>query len=240
MLTAYLAATNNLLQTPASPVPLYSQSLLTTFINTARGQLAGDAECIRFQATLPLNIGQQVYDFSSIDVSARPDIQGIINIRTIWIQVGAGQSWIRPRGFEWFSLYELNNVNPTPNQPKVWSQYAPGETGSFYVSPIPDVGYTATLDCVCLPIPLVDDTTPEAIPYLWTDAVPYFAAYYGLLSSQSATRQADADRMMQRYEKFRDNARRYTTPGVLPMQHPQNPDPFLANRLGVAPPSGGQ
>ena len=44
MLTAYLNATAILLQNPVAPTSLYSTANLTTFINTARGQLAGESE----------------------------------------------------------------------------------------------------------------------------------------------------------------------------------------------------
>ena len=39
-------------------------------------------------------------------------------------------------------------------------------------------------NCVCTPIDLVDDTTAEAIPFPWTDAVPYFAAYLAFMSGR--------------------------------------------------------
>ena len=57
---------------------------------------------------------------------------------------------------------------------------------------------------------MYDSTTPEAIPYLWTDAVPFFAAYYALLSAQAGQRQGDADRMFARYQEFTNRARRFS------------------------------
>jgi hypothetical protein len=92
---------------------------------------------------------------------------------------------------------------------------------------------------VCFPITLASDSDPEAIPYLWTDAVPYFAAYLALLSAQSQARQADAERMFSRYSEFLNRARRFATPSVLSGIYPQNPSPVMQNQLGIQRAAGG-
>lgn len=237
-LTAYLNATRRLLQNPSAPTTLYSDPDLTSYINTARGQLAGESESARFMATLPLSSSTQVYNFSSISLSGSVGLQGVIHIRTAWIQSGGGRVWIRPRSFKWFSLYELNATVPKTGQPSIWSQYAQGVNGSIYVSPIPTQSYTAFLDCVCYPIALVDDSTAEAIPYLWTDAIPYYAAYMALLGAQSQVRTADAERMFQKYTEFVNRARRFVTPDILPGQYEQQVNPVRSNQLGLQKPRG--
>lgn len=239
MLNTYLTRTQQLLQNPPAPTTLYSTADLTSYINVARGQLAGEGECIRFEASLPLVAGQRVYNFSSISLTGSTGIQGVINIRTIWRSVGDGRVFINPRSFEWFSLYHLNSVVPASGEPTDWSQYGQGVTGSIYVDPLPDVAYTMPLDCVCYPIALVDDTTPEAIPYLWSDAIPYFSAYLALLAAQSAARQADAQRMFDRYTMFVNRARRFATPSVQSFIYPQSPNPVVGNQLGYSAPGGG-
>ena len=233
MLSKYLLQTQQLLQNPPAPNSLYATSDLTGWINTARGQLAGESESVRVIGTLALEQGTQVYDFGAINLASASGVEGVINCRTIWIQAGTGQLWIRPRPFEWFSLYELNNSNPVQAQPKVWAQYGQGVNGSIYVSQVPDQAYTMNIDTVCYPEPLVTDATVEAIPYLWTDAVPYFAAYLALLSAQSAARQADANRMFERYTEFVNRARRFSNPSVLPGQYAQAPNVVRANQLGM-------
>ena len=239
MLDAYLTQTKQLLQNPGAPNALYSTSDLTSYINRARGQLAGDAECTRVYATLALTQGQMQYPFSAINLGTAPGVDGVYDIRIAWYQVGVGQAWIRPRPWAWFWLYELNNPAPDQGQPKVWTQFGQGATGSIFVSPPPDTDYTLNLDVLALPIPLVDDTTVEAIPFPFTDAVPFFAAYFALLSAQSASRQADADRMLARYEEFKNRARRMSNPSVNPLIYEQAPDPFRANRLGEQQAGGG-
>lgn len=239
MLASYLTRTRQLLQNPGAPNSLYSSSDLTEYVNLARGQLAGDGECIRIYTTLPVDAGTQTYPYTAIDLSSAVGVRGILNVRAAWLQIASGQAWMRPRPFEWFSLYELNNPVPQQGQPKVWTQYAQGSTGSLFVSPVPDGVYVLQLDTLCYPIDLLDDTTVEAIPFPWTDAIPFLAAYYALLAAQSVARQADADRMFSRYEEYRNRARRFANPVVSPYIYQQAPDPTRANKLGQQPQGGG-
>ena len=233
MLTQYQTQTQQLLQNPKAPTSLYAPSDITGWINTARGQLAAESESIRFVATLPITSAAQVYPFSSINLTGATGVQQVLNVRQIWVQAGTGLIWIGPRNFEWFSLYVLNNPNPSQARPTRWCQYGQGVNGTIYVNFVPDQNYTLNLDCVCLPIQLVDDSTVEAIPYPWTDAVPYYAAYLALLSSQTSARQADAQRMFSMYEEFTQRARKFSTPSVLPTMYPQQPNPTQANQLGL-------
>lgn len=208
---------------------------LTTYINLARGQLAGEAECLRNYATLALSANVQSYSFSSISLSGS-GISGVFNVRQALIQVNDGLTWIRPRSFEWFTFFRLNNSAPVPAQPNEWSQFGQGVTGSIFVSPTPDASYTLNLDTSCYPTNLAADTDVESIPYPWTDAVPFFAAYYALMS---AGKDDEADKMFERYQMWVDRARMMSNATVLPSIYPQSGDPVRANRLGITT-KGGQ
>lgn len=220
MLNAYLAATQNLLQNPGAPVALYTPANLTIYINTARSQLAGDSECIRLQAALSTINGTQVYGFSTVNTgsSASNGIAGVLNVRMITRTTVMLNTW----PWEWFNRYFIAKSGVANAEPTDWAQYGQGVGGTLYFFPTPNAIYGLTLDCVCYPIPLVDDTTVEAIPFPWTDCVPYFAAYLALLSSQTSSRQADAARMFELYQEFAQRARRYSTPTVLPYQYEQS------------------
>lgn len=250
MLAAYRTDTQNLLQSPGAPTPLYALANIDRWVNIARGQLAGEAECIRYHATISTVVDQREYNFSALNtgVAATNGIAGIIHISNIRYSVGEGSRWITPRNWEWFSLYVLNNPVPPSGPPTSWSQYgqgaAPGATGSgrggsFFIDPIPDGVYALTCNCVCYPSVLADDTTPEAIPYLWTDAVPFFAAYYAYLSSQTSARQADAERMFQHYSTFLERARKASNPNVLRWQYNQSSDPTQLNKIGLSKQASG-
>ena len=256
MLTQYQTDLKNLLQSPGAPIQLYSNTNLTRWINIARGQVAGEGECIRILGTIPTVINQRAYNFSSINtgVAATNGVKGVINVRSITYNVGeniyglAGQQFVTPRPWEWFTLYHLNNPVPDVGPPAVWSQLGQGSagtgtgssaTGSFYLDPPPDAVYTLNLDCVCYPQALADDTTIEAIPYLWTDSVPFFAAYYAYLSSQTGARQADAERMFNHYKEFVQRARQMANPSVNRTQYAQASDPAQAAKMGLKPAQAG-
>jgi hypothetical protein len=251
VLNNYLTATQVLLQLPGTAATtLYNTADLIRYINTARGQLAGEAECIRELATINTAIGQQAYNFSTLNtgVQATTGVQGAIHMRSMRYSVpgASGSLWVTPRPWEWFELYYLNNAAPDSGPPTAWAQYgqgaAPGATGSgasgsFYVNPLPDVAYVLNCDCVCYPQPLASDNDVEAIPYLWTDAVPFFAAYYALMSAQTNARMADAIQYYKMYKEFIDRARRASNPSVNRWQYEQAGDPAEATKMGIK--SGG-
>lgn len=251
MLTTYETATKRLLQNPAAPIALYATADLDSYINTARGQLAGESECVRYLGTINTVIGQRNYNFSSINVgvSATTGISGVINVRSVMYSVGSGYRWMKPRAWPWFQSFHMNNPVPTSGAPVTWSQFgqgaAPGATGagaggSFYIDPPPNAIYSLLCDCVCFPIALADDTTVEAIPYLWSDAVSYFAAYLALMGSQTGQRQAEAARMMDLYNTFVGRARQAANPSVNNALYAQSPDPTLISKLGMQRQAGGQ
>jgi hypothetical protein len=257
VLTNYLSLTQRLLQNPAAPTTLYSTSDLTLYINTARGQLAGESESIRYEGTLTTTIGQRAYNFSAINVGtpSSSGIQGAIHVRRIAYAVAAGRKWVAPRAFPWFDLFYLSNPVPQNGPPTDWAQYQQGgaglgsitgegtgsdASGSFYLEPPPDQPYTLYLDCVCYPIALAADTDPEAIPYLWTDAVPFWAAWYALNTSQTNARMADAEKYMQIYKQFVQNGRQFSNPSVDRYIYEQAFDPAQANKVAPPKTAGGQ
>lgn len=243
MLTAYINATRRLLQLPSSAsTALYTDADLTTYINTARGQLAGEAECIRVHGTISTAAAQRSYNFSGIDVSSVSGVEGVIHVSSLNITIASGQKWLTPRPWPWFSLYNNNNPVPQNGVPTEWAQYGQGSagtgtgsgaTGTFFLDPTPDDVYVMLPNCVCYPVALVDDTTVESIPYLWTDAVPFFAAYYALLSAQNNARFADAERYFNHYTTFVERARKASNPSVNRWMYSQSGDPAQAAKMQI-------
>src|SRR5262249_32197254 len=97
--------------------------------------------------------------------------------------------------------------------PSVWSVYQYGANGSFYLFPIPSQQLSTDMDAYCSVIPLVDDNTVDAIPYPWTDAVPYYAAY---LAYDNAQRKDDSARMLTDYENMMGRCRKFAEPIMIP------------------------
>jgi hypothetical protein len=235
------------LQNPSAPTSLYATADLDSWINTARGQLAGESEAVRVIGTLQTVAGQRAYNFSSIALNAT-GVQGVIHVRRLMYNVGVGQKFINPRSWEWFDLYHMNNPVPQNGVPLIWAQYGQGSSGqgsitgigggsmssgSLYLDPPPDIVYTLNCDCVCYPNALTADSDPEAIPYLFTDAVPFFAAYYALLTAQTNARMADAERMFNYYQTFMQRARQSSNPSVSRTLYQQSTDPAQIAKLGL-------
>jgi hypothetical protein len=253
VLTQYLTLTQQLLQNPAATSSLYPTAMLTNFINIARGQIAGEGRCVRAIGTIPTVIGQRIYAFSSITFT-NTGIQGAINVRRIMYNVGLGQKWIKGKSWEWFDFQRFNNPVPTSGAPTEWAQHSAGSagtgsitgigggtmrSGSFYIDPLPDIVYTLNCDSVCYPVALATDADVEVLPYLWTDAVPYFAAYMALMSSQTSTRIQQAQQLFALYEQFMNRARDFANPDLNNASFPQSQDHTMANRFNAPPPQQG-
>jgi hypothetical protein len=160
-------------------------------------------------------------------------VAGIYHIRQAWLQIPGvtGQVIMYSRPFEWFGQFALNKLNPQQAEPKRWAQFGQGEEGSIFVDPIPDLPYTLAIDVLGVPAPLVNSVfDTEAIPDIWTLAVPFYAAWWGF---QSAQRQSDADKMLERFKEQMALARSAANPDLVMENWSQAPDPEDANRLGM-------
>jgi hypothetical protein len=257
LLTTYQTRTQQLLQYPAAAVnQLYATSDITAWINQARGQLSAETECCRYLGTLSTVLAQRNYNFSSINigVSATTGLAGVINVRQMLYAVASGYQWFRPRAWAYFWLYYMNNPVPVAGPPQRWSQFAQGgsgqgsitgigsgsmNSGSFYLDPPPDLIYSLLIDCSCYPNALALDTDVEAIPYLFTDAVPYYAAYLALMSAQSSARIEDAQKMFDLYKMFVDRANQASAPNVNRYLYERQSDPTTLNKLGITSGDGG-
>jgi hypothetical protein len=249
LLTSYLTRTQQLLQYPAPAAGnLYSTADLTSWINQARGQLAGETECCRYLGTLTTNLNVRNYSFSAISLGVNTGLAGVLNVRQMLLGVASGYQWIRPRPWSWYWLFKLNNPVPQPGTPNVWSQFSQGgsgqgsitgigsgslTSGSFYLDPPPALTYQLLIDCSCYPNALAADTDVEAIPYLFTDAVPYFAAYLALMSAQGNARLEQAQRLFDLYKMFVDRANKASAPDVNRFLYERQQSPTMINKLGV-------
>jgi hypothetical protein len=224
-----------------------------------RGQLAGQSGCIRRTGTLTTVIGQRNYLLSGIAInndagSSDTSVAGALNVRAIQYGVGTGMAWMSPRPWQWFELYHLNNPVPPSGPPKLWSRRMQGsagvnaitnfgagtiDTGTFLIDPLPDLPYALTIDCTCYPIALAADADVEAIPYQWTDAIPFGAAWMALLGAQTGQRMAEAEKYFQYFQQYIQRARDSDTPEVLKGQYEQQQNITLPGQLGVSMGKGG-
>lgn len=214
-LDAYIAQTRSLLNDVGGVE--YTTPDLTTYINDARVQIAGASESIRQVALLGLAANVQAYPFIQF-TGLTAGVQGVLTVRKASVRTPAEWTEIFNREWEWFWSNCLNGpLSITTGTPNTYSQFQPGIGGLLFVSPTPTTGLNVRADVIGYPINLAVDADPEALPYPWTEAVQYYAAYLALLNAQ---RYADADSMLQRYDLFQTRATQMTTPTTLPGQYP--------------------
>lgn len=234
MLNTYISQTQQLLQSPPAPATLYAVSDITSWVNRARLQIAGESQSIRGYLSLAVSGAAQQYAFSAISLANAPaGSAGVFSIAQISYALGAGAAFVRPRPWPWFNQYHLMDPAAVAGPPAVWAQLGQGTSGTIWLNLL-DNAYTLNIDAVIEPAALASDSDPEALPYPWTECVPFFAAYYAYLSAQ---RQQDADAMFQEYQRFVTRARNISTPAVLSGLYPQNPDVTRQNKLALG---GGQ
>ena len=209
-LSVYETAVYNLLQAPSSPTALIPTATIDFYINTARQQLAADAECARFPSTLTMIPAAQTYPFGNIVVN--PGYAAVVGtplaVRTAEIN---GQP-LDIRSWEWFANYYLGRGNS--GTPVRMAQQGQGSNGTLYFDPTPNASVAVVMDVAWSPAILVFPTDSEgAIPLMWSDAVPFYAAWLACMQLQ---RQADANAMLARYKELARRGRQETTPSVLP------------------------
>lgn len=160
-------------------------------------------------------LNQEVYLFSLVNpaVQTVPGVDSILGAMNVTVFWGSNRVALNRCTWGEFQAYYRYWNQPSAGQPWVYAQYGQGISGSIYLYQIPSGAYTMEWDCYCLPVKLVDDTTPEAIPSMWTFSVPYYAAYLYYLNSQ---RKEDADAMMKEYMRLMSQARAYSDPPFIP------------------------
>jgi len=173
-------------------------------------------------------LNQEVYNFSQFNslVSQAPSglagggqgggpgvlmIHGVDSVAISWGQ-GMKPTVFR---FDWssFQAYLRAYSIGLMGYPSYASQYGQGVNGSIALWPVPSGVYIMDWDCFCIPINLLSDGDPEAIPYPWTDCVPSYAAHLAFENS----RQVDnADRQLKKYQWYMTRAGTFSRFGNVP------------------------
>jgi len=196
-------ATGTVVGTAVSTVTLTSGGwgFLTAPLVTATGATSG-ASNATFNVTVDNSCStvasKEVYQFSTFNTLAQnnaliPGVQAVCGLFSVACsQGGTYKPMLTPKIWSEFQAYCRIYQNQAQNYPVYWAQYAQGIGGNFYLFPWPSQQLQMDIDAWCIPVDLTSDSTPEAIPLPFSDAVPYFAAYLALVDAQ---RQQDADAM---------------------------------------------
>lgn len=165
-------------------------------------------------------LNQEAYNFTSINslIQGTPSGSyfGVDSVHEVFsVAVSRGNTMPMLQRMDWTSFQAYCRIyqGTQRDYPAVWAQYTKGVNGSIYLFPIPSGNYQMTWDCICQPTDLASDADPEAIPYPWTEAVPYYAAY---LCFQYSQRYDDATRMMGEYNRLMMEASAFATSPSIP------------------------
>lgn len=213
MLTAYLQQTSRILHDPANVN--YSVSDLTAYINIARGQIASQSQCVQQLDTVSLTNAQETYSLPTVGVAAGTgQAIAVLNISVPW---GTYTPTLDRYPFSEFQAYFRLFSGTVSGFPECWAQLADAALGTVYFFPIPTQTFASLWQCAHTVLPLALDTDPEAIPYPFTDCVPYFAAYLALMNAQ---RYQEAKAQMGIFTMFMQAARGGVNPLFMGTQYP--------------------
>lgn len=204
----------------------YSEALVTRNINAARRQVARRGQCIRVVPTPGTGVdelhtvaAQERYPFSTANaiIQGTGDFPGVGDIVSV-CQVCVSWGGIIPAMtfYQWNRFnawFRAINVDGIQGFPACWSQYGQGASGIVALYPIPTSATAMLWDCMCDPLPLVDDTSDEAIPSPFTEAVKYYAAK---LCYQNSQRKGDAADMEQQFMAQMRSANSAAMPWMIP------------------------
>lgn len=129
--------------------------------------------------------GQEEYFFRDIPLGGFAGVESVLAIRSVSFNWNNWQ-WSASRvGFSKY-MGLIRQYVASFYAPPVWCcQFGQGIDGSYKLYPLPDQPYSQSVDCMCLPQELTDDTTYEAIPAPWRHAVPFYSAHLCLLSKSA-------------------------------------------------------
>lgn len=150
--------------------------------------------------------GQEVYQFSTANTLAQnqtllagvQSVEGVTSVAIAWGVNAAMKPMMNEMVWSEFQAYYRSYNTGMQSYPTIWAKFGQGLNGSIYVWPLPSQVSQMDWDVWCLPVTLTSGATPEAIPYPWTTAVAYYAAYLAFFNAQ---RFEDSDRMKKEYEE---------------------------------------
>lgn len=191
----------------------------TKYDNTTTVTFTGGTPTLAATATPVIHClntvaAQEIYTFAAANTYAQltSGVGSILFVQSIAVSWGA----LKPTLDQWNFDDLQARVRSYPivsGQPAMFAQFGQGEAGSVYIQPEPTQALPMEWNCVCTPVDLVDDSTPEAIPFPWTSAVAYYAAY---LAFMNARRPIEAKNAKDIYDDNMKRARAVSEPTYIP------------------------
>lgn len=157
-----------------------------------------------------LSQGQEVYDFSAVDLSQYPGVESVYWVRRASVIFSNWRYSVRMYSFTTYNAQIRTFPFQYQYAPFFGTQYGRGTEGRFYLYPQPNEAYQMEWDCQCLPSDLVDNQSVEALPHPFTDAVAYHAAHLCYLQLQHFNA---AEYYRKLFDDYMQRYQRYSQPG---------------------------
>lgn len=158
-------------------------------------------------------VGQEVYTYAAANSLLPTGYSSILDVISVAATWGGMKPALGQITFGAIQAYYRSYAVPTTGQAYLWAKYGQGIAGSIYLWQIPSTSQSMDWDCICLPTDLVDDTSVDAIPQPFSEAVPYYAARLCYLNAQ---RYPDAEMMKDEYKMRATDARVATSGPMIP------------------------
>jgi len=186
-LSGYITQTRRLLHDVNAN--FWTNAEITDYVNDGRLELIQDTGCNRVLQTYTLPQGTETIDFSVLPEGDKTI--DVLNLILYW-----GNTRIPLYYLPWTDFNaQLRYWQTYTGRPVSFSMYGPKK---IYIAPTTDQTYQAEFDTVVLKDPLTDADPVETLPNVFTEAVPFYAAYMAKYQEQSY---GEAEIFKQEYQK---------------------------------------
>lgn len=161
-----------------------------------------------------LNPFQEEYAYANFPVATFAGVRSVFSILSVSSLFNNLRYMWLYKSFTEYQAFIRTYTQQYFYTPAVWSQYGQGVAGTFLCYPIPAQTYQFEVDALCLPADLIDDTSFEAIPEPWTDAVAYGAV---ALAYQELQVEDKAAAYWAQFYSYINKYGMYARPGIVPV-----------------------
>jgi hypothetical protein len=149
---------------------------------------------------------QELYPFSSINLSMFPGFKSVYYIRSISVLYSNYRYSMIVPSFSTYQALLRNFPQQFDYVPFFCAQLGRGTASQLFFYPLPSQSYQIEAVCLCLPSDLTDNQSYDPLPDPFTDAVPYLALFfcYNEMQNFNIARyyQEQFDMWMKRYSTY--------------------------------------
>lgn len=180
---------------------------LTFYINSGRSQIASMSSAVTNLNIVTFVNGTETYAMPTpASSTGMGQAIAVISIAVPW---GTYKPVLDRYSWSDFQAYFRLFSGTVTGFPECYGLLGSGANQTAYIFPIPSQTFAAEFQCAHQVLPLMADADPEALPYPFTDAVPFYATWLALLNAQ---RYQEAKAIYEVYKQYTNVARAASNP----------------------------